>query len=130
MRMDIEDLKKTFFTDADVVRSRLEPLVTKTRLHCEIDKSGQVIITNSKLSNRDKIVVVLIARAIAGELDSSIGGDVTVTELTNATRLPKNHIRARITDAIKARLVDSPRPGVYRAVPHKIEEFLNSLDEN
>jgi hypothetical protein len=97
-------------------------------MHCEVDKSGQVLITNPKLSGRDKLLVVLIARAIAGELDSSISGDVTTAEIGRDTRLPANIVRARGADAVKAKLAVSPRPGVYRAVPHRIEKFLNDID--
>ena len=122
--MDVEQLRKQFFTDADVIKTRLEPLISKIRIHCEIDKTGQVLITNPKLSSRDKLVMVLIARAIAGELDSSISGDVTIAEIGRDTRLPANQIRARGTDAIKAKFAVSPRPGVYRAVPHRMEKFL------
>jgi hypothetical protein len=126
--MNLEELRKQFFTDTDVLKTRLEPLVEKVRHHCEIDKTGQVAITNSGLSNRDKLVVVLIARAIAGELDPSISSDVTVAELAKFTRVPTNQLRARGQDAIKAKLAESTKPGVYRAAPHRIETFLNGID--
>jgi hypothetical protein len=125
--MNIEDLKKKFIVDDDVLKTRLEDIVEKALIHCKIDKKGQVLITNSKLSTKDRLCLVLSARAIAAQLDPSISADVTVTDIGTYLGLPTNQVRARGNDAIKAKFAEAPAPGIYRAVPHKIETFLDSI---
>lgn len=125
--MNIEDLKRKFIVDDDVLKASLEPIVCKALNHCKIDKKGQVLITDSQLSTKDQVCLVLSARAIAAQLDASISADVTVTEIRTYTGLPANQVRARCNDAIKAKFAVAPAPGTYRAVPHKIETFLDGI---
>jgi hypothetical protein len=125
--MNVEDLKTKFIVDDDVLKTRLEPIVDKALIHCKIDKKGQVLITNSHLSARDQLCLVLSARAIAAQLDPSISADVTVPDIEKYLGLPANQVRARGNDAIKARFAESPSRGVYRAVPHKVEAFLDGI---
>jgi len=125
--MNIEELKKQFIVDEDVLKVRLEPIVTKALSHCRIDKIGQVLITNSKLSGKQKVWLTLAARAIGAQMDASISAEVTVAELEKFTGLPANQVRARGKDAIEDRFAESPRAGVYKAMPHKIEGFLETI---
>jgi hypothetical protein len=127
--MTLEELRKQFLIDDDAVKARLEPLVAKALLHCKVDKSGQVLITNSKLSSRDQLVLILAARWIASELDPGILSEVTVAEVGKFSGLPANQIRARGTEAVKGKFAEALRPGTYRAVPHRIESFLNSIND-
>lgn len=128
--MTMEELKKQFIVDEDVLKARIEPIVTKALRHCRLDKSGQVLITNGKLSGKQKVRLTLAARAIASQMDSTIMADVTVAEIENFTGLPANQVRARGKDAIADRFADSPKAGVYRALSHKIEDFLDSISPN
>lgn len=125
--MNIEELRKRFIIDEDVLKARLEPLVAKAMEHCRIDKNGQVLITSSKLSGRDQVKLVLAARTIAAQLDEKIRAEVTVAELEKYTGLPGNQVRARGKECIEGKFATSSRAGVYRAIPHKIEVFLDNL---
>jgi hypothetical protein len=125
--MNTEDLKRRFIADDDVLKARLEPVVDKALIHCKVDKKGQVLITNSNLSAKDRVCLVLAARAIAAQLDPTISQDVTVTDIGTYLGLPANQVRARGNDAIKAKFAESPVPGIYRAVPHKVEAFLDGI---
>lgn len=125
--MSIEELKKQFIVDEDVLRARLEPIVTKALVHCRIDKNGQVEIKNTKLSGKEQVKLTLAARAIGAEMDPTISAEVTVVEIAKFTGLPTNQVRARGKDVIEDRFAQSPRSGVYRAMPHKIEAFLDTL---
>jgi hypothetical protein len=60
-------------------------------------------------------------------MDSAISPEVSVLEISRFTGLPANQVRARGKDAIEEKFAQSPRSGVYRAMPHKIEAFLDSL---
>ncbi|SPE44856.1 hypothetical protein SBA7_550004 [Candidatus Sulfotelmatobacter sp. SbA7] len=126
--LSIEELKKQFIVDEDLLRSRLEPVVGKALSHCRIDKDGRVEIRNPKLSGKDQVKLTLAARAIGSEMDSTISPEVTVLEISKFTGLPANQVRARGKDAIEEKFAQSPRSGVYRAMPHKIEPFLDTLE--
>ena len=126
-KMDIEELKKQFIVDENVLKSRLEPVVTKALAHCRIDKDGRVEIRNAGLSGKDQVKLALAARVIGAEMDPAISADVSVAEITRFTGLPANQVRARGKDAIEDKFAQSPRSGMYRALPHKIEAFLDGL---
>jgi len=95
--------------------------------HCRIDKDGGVEIRNPALSGKDQVKLTLAARAIGAEMDSAISRDLTVAEIAKFTGLPPNQVRARGKDAIEDKFALSPRSGIYRALPHKIEPFLKGL---
>jgi hypothetical protein len=125
--MNIEELKKQFIVDDDVLRTRLEPIVAKALAHCRIDKKGQVLITSPKLSAGEQVRLTLAARAIGSQMDPALSADVTVPEISKFTGLPANQVRARGNEAIKDKFAESPKAGVYRAMPHKIEPFIDGL---
>ena len=125
--MNIEELKRQFIVEGDVLKERLETLVSQALRHCRIDKSGQVLITDTQLSGRDQVKLVLAARAIAALLDENIRPEVSVVEIGKCTGLPANQVRARGKESIEDKFAESTGAGVYRAIPHKIEAFLDSL---
>jgi hypothetical protein len=124
----IEELKKQFIVDENLLKSRLEPVVGKALAHCRIDKDGRVEIRSTKLSGKEQVKLALAARAIGSEMDSAISPEVTVLEISKFTGLPPNQVRARGKEAIEEKFAQSPRSGVYRAMPHKIEAFLDGLE--
>jgi hypothetical protein len=126
--MSIADLRKKFIVDEDVLKHRLEPVIEKALKHCRIDKQGQVLVNNERLRAADKVRLILSARAIASELDSSISADVSVAEIAKYTGLPANQVRARSMDAIRERFAESRHTGAYRALAHKVEAFLDSIE--
>jgi len=125
--MSIEELKKQFIVDENVLKARLEPVVNKALIYCRIDKDGRVEIRNAKLSGKEQVKLTLAARAIGAEMDPAISPEVSVFEISKFTGLPANQVRARGKDAIQDKFAQSPRSGVYRAMPHKIEAFLDGL---
>jgi hypothetical protein len=126
--MGLDELRKQFIVDDDLLKTRIEPLVAKALQHCRIDKKGLVSITNSRMSAANQLRLILAARAIAAQLDESISADVSLADLEACTGLPANQIRARVNDIIKSKFAGAPVRGTYRAVPHKIESFLDSIE--
>lgn len=126
--MNLEELKKQFIVDEDVLKARLEPVVAKALVHCRLDKNGQVLITDASLSGKEQVKLALAARAIGSQMDSGISPDVSVAEISKFTGLPGNQVRARGKDAIEDKFAQSPKTGVFRALPHKVEAFLDSLN--
>jgi len=103
--MSIDDLKKRFIVDADVLKVRLESVVDKALKFCIVDKGGHVHITRPKMAAKDQVMLVLIARAVASQLQPDISADASVNEIATYTGLPENQVRARSKDLIEARLV-------------------------
>jgi hypothetical protein len=125
--LSIEELKKQFILDEDILKTRLEAIVAKALEHCRIDKGGQVLLTTANLSGRDQLKLVLAARAIASQLETGISADVTVAEIEKYTGLPSNQVRARGKECIAEKFASSSATGVYRAVAYKVEGFLDEL---
>lgn len=128
--MNLEELKKKFIVDDDVLKARLQTIVSKALDHCQLDKHGQVLISNTKLSGRDKVKLTLAARAIAAQLDPKISPEVTGPEIGKYTGLPINQVRARAKEAVDDKFAESTQAGTYRAMPHKIESFLDSISSH
>jgi hypothetical protein len=128
--MIIEELKKQFIVDDDVLEKRLEAIGTKALEHCVLDKRGNVHFNNPKLNPREKLRLTLAARAIAAQMDSSMRSEVTIAELAATSGLPKDQVRARAAELVKDKFATSPKRGVYRAVPHKVEALIDSVEKS
>ena len=125
--MSIDELKKQFLVDEDVVKERIENLLTKVLPHCVVDKKGTVHINDSKMSGPNKFKLVLCARYLASQLDAKISSAVPIADVETSTGLPASQVRARAKDAVDCKFAETDSQGVYRAKPHKIEAFLDSL---
>jgi hypothetical protein len=128
--MSLEELRKSFIVDEDDLRAQLEPMVAKATKHCLVGKNGQVHIKDNKLTAARQVMLVLAARAVASRLEAEIAAEVTVAEISRFTGIPDNQVRARGKDLMKARLVESPARGVYRAMFHKVDAFLDELSDS
>ncbi len=127
--MKLDELKKKFIVDENTLKKRLESVVSKAMKHCVADTKGGIHIENRKLPAKDKVMLVLSARAIASELDSRISSRVTLVELAHSTGLPQNQVSARCNDLVKEKLAQSPKRGLYQAIFYKVEIFLDSLPD-
>lgn len=127
--MNLESLAKRFIVNDDWLKDHLEALTSKLLQYCVIELRGQVHITNRNLTAKQRVMLVLVARMVASQLDANISGDVSVREVGKSSGLPENQVRARATDWISAGFAESPKRGVFRAVPHKVEDFLDSLSK-
>src|SRR5690348_8878873 len=106
--MSTEELRRRFIVGTDILKERLETLVTKTLSHCVVAENGTVHITSTSLGAKDKVKLVLVARFLAAQLVDDIRSEVTIDELSASTGLPDNQIRARANDVVKERFATSP----------------------
>lgn len=128
--MSIEDLRKKFIVDDDVLKSRLEAIVTKALVHCVIDKKGAVHFNDPRLTTKEKLQLTLAARAVASQMGCGVQAEVSVAELSENCGIPKDQVYARAADLINERSTTSPKKGYYAAVPHKVEALLDSIGKN
>ena len=125
--MDLDELKKQFLVDDEVVTEKLEQLLRKVLPHCVVDKKGAVHLKSSALSGKEQIRLVLAGRLIASKLDPEVSGEVTVDQLHEYTGLPKNQAAARAKECIDDKFAERSVRGSYRARMHKLEQFLDRL---
>ena len=126
---ELESLKSKFIVDDEAIASRLETLVSKALTHCVVDRRGRVHVNNDKLSTRDKLKLSLAARQLASRLDSNISAEMTVDDLIESTGLPRDQVRARMSEVVKERFAIAAEAGVFSAALHKVEAFLDSLKQ-
>src|SRR5579884_3467277 len=104
--MSLEEAKKRFIVDEKVANEQLEELIGVATAHCVVDTTGRVHLKNRQLSGKNKVKLILAARTLASQLDSSFSPETTVDELVAATGLPSNQIRARIAEVIEERFAE------------------------
>ena len=126
--MNKEELRKKFIVGTDVIKERLESLVEDASKHCVVGENGTVYINSKSLAAKDKIKLVLAARALASQLSESISPDVGVSDLAASVGLAENQVRARANEIVKERFASSHKRGFFTANAHKIETFLHSLN--
>ena len=125
--MKIEDLKSRFIVDQAETRAQLEKYVERALSFCVVDKEGRVHLRDQSLSGGERVRLILVARAIANQLDETISADVGVSDVAWSSGLPENQARARLNEAQQERFAESVRRGVYRANVHRIGRFLDDL---
>ena len=125
--MSIEELKKKFIVDDDVLKERLEAIATKALERCFLDKNGNVHFNNPKLKSTEKLRLILAARAVAAQMDETLRAEVSLSELATNSGMAENQVRARASELVKEKSATSPKRGFYAAVPHKVEGLLDSV---
>lgn len=125
--MSLDELKKKFIVSDDILKSRIESLIEKALGHCAVTRNGLVHITDNTLPARDKIKLVLVARALASQLDPQFSAEVSVSDLVKSTGIEPKQLSARINEVVKERFANTTTRGIYTANPHKIEPYLDSL---
>lgn len=123
----LEELKDKFLVSDSLSEQKMLGLLEVAINHCVVDPRGHVEIKTSGLTVRDKIMLILAARFIAHHLDESIAMDVMGEEIAKNAFVAPEQVRARTSDLVKDKMIDSPSRGTYRALAHKIEPFLRNL---
>jgi hypothetical protein len=124
---NLEELKNRFLVSESLSETKMLRLLELAVDHCAVDAKGNVEIKNSSLPAKDKLMLVLVARLIAHNLDETISADVTAEELVRNARIASEQVRARTSDLVKDRQIETASRGVYRAMLHRIEPFLRDL---
>ena len=123
----LDQLRRQFFVSEDLIQAYLEDLAAKVRRHCTVDIRGNVRVSDEVQGAKQRLQVVLAARAVAARLDKEISEDVSVVELAEGTGLAKDVVSARCGELVKSRAIDSSRRGTFRIQQDRIQRFLNSL---
>jgi hypothetical protein len=127
---NLEELKSQFLVSSSLSEAKMLSLLRMAIEHCAVDQRGHVEIKTQGLTSRDKIVLILAARYIAHHLDESIHADVTAEEIAKNALIAPDQVRARTSDLVRDKMIESSGRGVFRALAYKIEPFLNGLAPN
>ena len=125
--MNSEDLKRRFIVDEKTVAKDLETLVEKALEFCVVDTTGRVHLKQHELPAKVRIKLVLSARRIASQLDASFSPELSIEEITAATGLPSNQVRARLNEVAADRFAEASGRGTYKANTFRIQSFLDEL---
>jgi hypothetical protein len=123
----LEELKNQFIVDEQSIKSNLESLVGELLKYCVVDTSGRIHLKSQHLRAKEKVKLALAARLVASQLDNRIPADVSTSELVEATGLPQNQVRARATEVINERFAQSNGRGIFRANPHRLQQFISGI---
>jgi len=137
MTDELENLEKSFILDEDMEHENIKELIERTLRFCKIDKNGFVIIdqkTLSKLRIQDKVILVLVARHLAGKLQQKLGRETTIKEevssqeLADILREKQLVINARMKELKDKKQVLPVARGTYKIAPYGISPFLKKLE--
>jgi ATP-dependent protease HslVU (ClpYQ) ATPase subunit len=123
------ELRKRFILDEDAASERIERLVAELCEWCVVESKGRVIIKRDDLASRERVRLVLAARWLASQLDDTIQAEVSVAELEASTGLPRDQLRARLSELARSRFTTVASRGVYVAVPTQVEALARELND-
>jgi hypothetical protein len=138
MTDELEVLEKKFIVSEEATTANLVELITRLTKFCKITNNGEVIFLKAdskRITNIDKIMIVLIARHLANSLQIKQKKEVTIAEeinskgISNMLREQSTIINARLKELKDSKKVISVSKGVYKVAPYAIEDFLESIEK-
>jgi Fic family protein len=125
--MDREELKRKFIQDDAALRDSLEEVVNTALEYCAMDAHGRVHLKPHNLAGKVRIKLALSAKAIANQLDETFSAEISVADLSKATGVAENAVRARASEIVDEGFAESTTRGSYRANPFRVVQFLKEL---
>lgn len=125
---NFEELKKSFIVNREEYqKEKLPDFISRALGFCTVDSEGGIHINNFSLTVRDKIVVALIARFLAHQLQSTIDSSMTGEEISTILDIDKAVTFARLKDLCDTKMVRRIEKGIYEIVPFYVEPLLTEL---
>jgi Fic family protein len=126
--MDLEKLKAQFLIDGEIGADRLARLIERLLPHCVVRKDGTVDIFAERLSGKEQIKLVLVARFVASKIGgSTVAAELSADEISRFIGLPKNQAAARAKELVDEGFAERSARGSYRARHHKLDGFAKEL---
>lgn len=123
----LEELKKSFIKEEDSFEEKeLIELLSKINKICQLDKKGYVSFIKRDLTDKEKILFILIARFLANKLENTIPKEVTNEELLKMLKKSKSQIRARVSDLRKEDKIKDIGRNIHEIKPIQIHKILEN----
>ncbi|MBI5228507.1 hypothetical protein HY991_00235 [Candidatus Micrarchaeota archaeon] len=128
---ELAELKEKFIIEmGKYEKENLAELVKRTMNFCVVDKSGKVVITFKRLTDKEQIKIALIARFLASELTKgNIPREVTAEELVLSLKQKKSIIAARLKEIKDEGDAERLSRGTYTITSYKLTKMLDELEK-
>lgn len=129
---NLDEIKNAFIVDQDVYsKEKLPGLVKRTLVFCKVDKTGRVLFESiaNKLTNADKMRLVLLCRFLANKLNKNINASVAAKEISDFSGISKDVVFARAKELIDQNDAKSEGSGKYVLLSHRVDQILDGLEK-
>ena len=125
---ELEELRKQFIVDEnEVTKENIKKHVKKILEFCRITSDGKVILNKIKITQKNKIGIVVMARYLGNKINGRILDTITPAELAEITNIARNNVRSLVGTLIEEGFVSRSEEGVYRFNPTQIEFFFEQI---
>ena len=123
-----EILNKIFLKEDDTLKE-LGELVTLSSGFFKIEQKSASIIFNQdvSISNRDKIILLLIGRYFSKEMGVLQSDGLPIADVSKQLGIPNTTLSAPLGDLVKKKIAHKSDSGEYRIVHHQIKNELQRL---
>lgn len=123
-----EILNELLLKEEDVLK-KLKDLVTLSKKYFMIEQNtGNVVFSKTtKLSNRDKIQLLLIGRYFASRLKILTKESINIADLSRLLDVPKTTLSAPLGSLVNEGFVNKNSDSEYSIIFHKIEGVLQGI---
>jgi hypothetical protein len=125
-----EELKKKFIVNQEAyAQDRIPEFVERALRFCTVTSQGMVFIKRRDMTVKDRIIIVLIGRFLASQLETKIRPQVPAEELAGMLSVDLQQIFARLSDLCDAHIALRTEKGTYSIAPFCLELCLNEIEE-
>lgn len=123
-----EILSKIFLKEEDTL-NELGELVSLSSRFFKIEQETANVILNKdvSISNRDKIVLLLIGRYFSKEMGVLQADGLPIAEISKQLGIPNTTLSAPLGDLVKKKIAHKSETGEYNITPHQIKNELQRL---
>lgn len=124
-----EILGKIFLKEEDTLRELGELVNLSSRLFkIEQESSGVIFDQNVSLSNRDRILLLLVGRYFSKEMGILEYDGLPIADISKQLGIPNTTLSAPLGDLVKKNILRKNENGEYRVVYHQIKNELQRLN--
>lgn len=129
MTNEKDTLKDILVSEEDVIQNLSEIVKKAKEIFVLEEKSGKIIFKNySKLTNPQRIFVVLIGKYFAKRLNIINNNSMEISELSEELNIPQTTLSSPLK-ALKTKGLILYDKGKYRINPHRTEEIISSFEK-
>jgi len=127
---ELSELKKKFIISEEEKVEELREILSRIINYAKVCKSGEVLIECKEIPKSLKVLLVIIARYVAGILEEGIPTEVSLEEIASFVGVSSKEASARVSEYIRKGFVKRVDKGVFRARSiSSVREALNFIEE-